>query len=83
VALSELRAAGARPRRRRLTGRDALTVSELRVAELAATGATNREIAQALFLSQRTVEIHLTSAYSKLGISSRNDLPSSLAEPVT
>ena len=52
-------------------GRGALTPSELRVAQLAAAGQTNRQIAQALFVTQRTVENHLTSTYAKLGISSR------------
>ena len=51
-----------------------LSSSELRVAELAAGGQTNRHIAQALFVTQRTVENHLTSAYAKLGISSRTEL---------
>ncbi|MCW3067008.1 MAG: transcriptional regulator, LuxR family, partial [Solirubrobacterales bacterium] len=77
-ARKELVVAGARPRRDALRGRDALTPSELRVAEMAAEGQTNREIAQALFVTQRTVEVHLTSAYGKLGISSRRDLPAAL-----
>ncbi|MFB6719035.1 AAA family ATPase [Kribbella sp. NPDC056345] len=70
-ARSELTAAGFRPRRNRLTGRAALTASELRVAELAAAGATNREIAQDLFLTVKTIELHLSSTYRKLGIASR------------
>jgi DNA-binding CsgD family transcriptional regulator len=56
-----------------------LTPSELRVAQLAAAGQTNRQIAQALFVTQRTVESHLTSTYGKLGISSRPELPAALA----
>jgi DNA-binding CsgD family transcriptional regulator len=81
-AREELSAAGARPRRDRLHGRDALTVSELRVAKLAASGATNREIAQALFLTMRTVETHLTHAYRKLDIGSRDQVEKALeAEP--
>ncbi len=64
----ELRVAGFRPRRNRITGRSALTPSELRVAELAAGGATNREIAQALYVTTKTVEVHLSSAYRKLGV---------------
>jgi DNA-binding CsgD family transcriptional regulator len=80
-AIEELIAAGTRPRRARLTGREALTTGELRVARLAAGGATNREIAQRLFLSMRTVEIHLTSTYRKLGISKRQQLQATLAEP--
>ena len=73
-ALQELHLAGARPRRDRVSGRDALTAAELRVARLAARGQTNREIAQRLFLTARTVETHLTHAYSKLGIASRRQL---------
>ena len=78
-ARQELVAAGGRPRRDAVRGRDALTPSELRVAELAANGQTNRQIAQALFITQRTVETHLTSTYSKLGISSRPGLTGALA----
>jgi DNA-binding CsgD family transcriptional regulator len=73
-AREELLVAGARPRRDALRGRDALTSSELRVARLAAEGRTNKEIAQLLFITQRTVETHLTSGYAKLGIRSRRDL---------
>ena len=75
----ELVVAGGRPRRDATRGRDALTPSELRVAQLAAGGQTNRQIAQALFVTQRTVENHLTSTYAKLGISSRPELPAALA----
>jgi len=71
---TELRAAGFRPRRSRLVGVEALTPSEARVAELAAGGASNREIAQALFVTTKTVEVHLTSAYRKLGARRRTDL---------
>lgn len=77
-ARDELVAAGGRPRRDAIRGRDALTPSELRVAELAAAGRTNRQIAQALFVTQRTVENHLTSTYAKLGISARPDLAAAL-----
>ncbi|MCX4091413.1 ATP-binding protein [Nocardia sp. alder85J] len=73
-ARQEMLAAGARPRRAAVTGWDALTTSELRVTRLAAEGATNRDIAQALFLTTRTVETHLTAAYRKLGISGRAQL---------
>jgi DNA-binding CsgD family transcriptional regulator len=69
---------GHRPRRAASTGVEALTGSERRVAELAAAGRTNREIAQLLFVTERTVEVHLTSAYRKLGIRSRRDLPPTL-----
>ncbi len=78
-ARRELVVAGGRPRRDATRGRDALTPSELRVAQLAAGGRTNRQIAQALFVTQRTVENHLTSTYAKLGISSRPELPAALA----
>jgi DNA-binding CsgD family transcriptional regulator len=71
---AELRAASARPRRRATTGADALTASERRVAELAATGMTNKEIAQSLFATLRTVEMHLSNVYGKLNIPSRQDL---------
>jgi DNA-binding CsgD family transcriptional regulator len=65
---------GGRPRRARSTGIDALTPAELRTARLAADGLTNREIAQASFLSPRTVEMHPSNAYGKLGIETRDQL---------
>ena len=77
-AREELVTAGARPRRNALHGRDALTASELRTAQMAAEGRTNREIAQTLFVSLRTVETHLTHAYQKLAIRSRDALPGAL-----
>ena len=80
-AETELLATGARPRRIALSGVESLTPSERRVAEMAAEGPTNREIAQALFITQRTVEVHLTSVYRKLGISSRSQLAGALAQP--
>ena len=68
----ELAAAGARPRREALlTGPASLTPSERRIAELAATGQSNREIAQALFVTPKTVEYHLRNAYRKLDIQTR------------
>jgi DNA-binding CsgD family transcriptional regulator len=79
-AREELVAAGGRPRRDATHGRDALTPSELRVAELAAAGRTNRQIAQALFVTQRTVENHLTSTYAKLGISARPELAAAITD---
>jgi DNA-binding CsgD family transcriptional regulator len=78
-ARGELLASGARPRRTRMSGRDALTPAELRVAELAVTGATNREIAQALFVTVKTVETQLGSAFRKLGVHSRRELGAALA----
>jgi DNA-binding NarL/FixJ family response regulator len=74
----ELRLAGGRLHRRHLSGAESLTPAELRVATAAAAGATNREIAQDLFLALRTVETHLTSAYQKLSISSRSQLAQAL-----
>lgn len=74
-ALAELHAAGARPRRPVATGVEALTASERRVAEMATGGMTNKEIAQGLFVTLRTVEMHLSNAYRKLDISSRLELP--------
>jgi DNA-binding CsgD family transcriptional regulator/tetratricopeptide (TPR) repeat protein len=71
---SELFAAGARPRRDRVTSRDALTASELRVARMASDGSTNRQIAEALWVTLSTVEAHLSRAYRKLDISSRSEL---------
>ena len=72
---------GRRPRRTAVTGADALTGSERRVAELAATGMTNRDIAQSLFVTTRTVEIHLSAVYRKLGIESRSGLRDALLRP--
>lgn len=79
TARIELRASGVRLRREALTGAAALTASERRIAEMAADGATNAEIAQALFLTVKTVEGHLTSAYRKLDIGRRADLIHALA----
>lgn len=53
---------------------DALSAAERRVAKLAAEGMTNREIAQALFVTVKTVEWHLRNTYVKLGIASRREL---------
>jgi DNA-binding CsgD family transcriptional regulator len=75
----ELHVAGARPRRNRRYGPDALTATELRTATLAQQGLTNTQIAQALFVTE-TVERHLTNAYAKLGIRSRRELGSALSE---
>ncbi|WHT20337.1 AAA family ATPase [Crossiella sp. CA-258035] len=72
---AELRVSGARPRRQAHSGLESLTPTELRVTNLAALGLSNREIAARLFVVRRTVELHLSSAYRKLGISSRTELP--------
>ena len=79
TARHELHATGARPRRAAHTGADALTPTERRVAELAAEGLTNTQIAQALFVTGKTIQTHLANAYRKLGINSRRDLPRLLA----
>lgn len=79
LARAELLAAGGRPRRPVFTGVEALTASELRVAGLAAEGLTNREIAERLFVTERTVETHLRHVFQKLDISSRRELPAELA----
>ena len=81
-AETELRATGARPRRVALTGLESLTASERRVAELAGQSLTNREIAQQLVVTDRTVEGHLTSVFRKLRLDSRTELPAALAEEV-
>lgn len=70
----ELRATGARPRRTELRGIGALTPSEHRVCELAAAGATNRQIAQTLFVTTKAVEWHLRNAYPKLGVKGKGEL---------
>jgi DNA-binding CsgD family transcriptional regulator len=82
-ARDELITAGAKPRRDAITGRDALTPGELRVARLAIDGLTNREIAQALFVTAKTVDTHLSHAYAKLDISSRRDLAAAIEAGAT
>jgi len=67
-AREELLATGAHPRRERMSGPDALTPSERRVAEMAAGGLTNREIAEALFVTAKTVGTHLGHIYRKLDL---------------
>ena len=77
-ARAELIAAGAKPRRDAITGRDALTAGELRVARLAADGLTNREIAQALFITSKTAKSHLSRVYRKLDVTRRGQLADAL-----
>ena len=77
-ARTALVAAGGKPRRFAASGPDALTPSEQRVATLAASGLGNREIAEELFVTLKTVEWHLTRSYGKLGITSRSELSASL-----
>jgi DNA-binding CsgD family transcriptional regulator len=80
-AYEEIAATGLRPRKILQTGLDALTASERRVAQLAAEGMTNKEIAQTLFVTMKTVEVHLSSTYRKLEISSRAQLDKDLLTP--
>jgi DNA-binding CsgD family transcriptional regulator len=77
-AREELKATGARPRREWRTGVEALTPSELRIVRLAAEGRTNREIAHELYVTLKTVEGHLSRAYTKLGIEHRAQLAEAL-----
>lgn len=78
-ARDELLASGARPRRDRISGVEALTPSEQRIAQLASDGLSNRRIAESLFLTKNTVEWHLRNVYRKLGIASRQELEATLA----
>lgn len=77
-AAAELTAAGGRPRRRALSGPDSLTPGERRAARLAAAGHTNREIAEQLVVTPKTVQFHLSNVYRKLGVSSRDELDGAL-----
>ncbi|MHC1561161.1 helix-turn-helix transcriptional regulator [Actinomycetospora sp. C-140] len=77
-AREELHAAGARPRRVAVTGAESLTAAERRVAELAADGLSNREVAQALFVTTKTVETHLGHVYRKLDVAGRDELAAML-----
>lgn len=77
-AMEELRASGARPRRPALRGVEALSPQERQTTQLAAEGLSNREIAEAMFLTRRTVEMHLSGAYRKLEIRSREELSDAL-----
>ena len=75
---TQLRAAGARPRRLGTVGIASLTPAEMRVVRLAAEGKTNQRIADELFVTVKTVEGHLAKAYRKLGVDSRRDLSEAL-----
>ena len=77
-AMAGLHAGPGRRARMELTGPDALTAAERRVCRQVAEGQTNREVAQALFVTEKTVERHLSSAYQKLGIRSRFQLASAI-----
>jgi DNA-binding CsgD family transcriptional regulator len=74
----ELLLTGSRPRRARLTGPTSLTDSQRQVASFAAEGLTNRQIAERLFVTIKTVETHLMAVYRKLGISTRDQLAGAL-----
>jgi DNA-binding CsgD family transcriptional regulator len=78
-ARAELAATGARPRRAMLSGVESLTPSERRVGNLAAQGLTTRQMAEALYVTPKTVEYHLRHTYRKLAISSRDQLSDVLA----
>jgi ATP/maltotriose-dependent transcriptional regulator MalT len=77
---TELRATGARPRNAVFSGPDSLTPSERRAAQMAADGMSNREIAEALFVTLKTVEKHLGNCYLKLDISGRKELGQALSQ---
>ena len=78
-AVDSLAALGDRPRKLMFSGLDSLTASERRVAQLALEGRTNRDIAQELFVTPKTVENHLGRVYVKLGIKGRRELSASMA----
>jgi DNA-binding CsgD family transcriptional regulator len=77
-ALEELEVAGTRVQRAALRGADALSPSERRVVALAIEGLSNRQIAEALFVTRKAVEWHLGNAYRKLDVRSRGELPAAL-----
>jgi DNA-binding CsgD family transcriptional regulator len=77
-AHEELMVAGGRPQRMALSGVESLTAAERRVAELAAQGLKNRDIAEALFVTLKTVEVHLGHTYAKLDIKGRSQLAAAL-----
>lgn len=77
-AMAELAATGARPRRTFVTGPESLTAMERRVAEMAAGGKSNPAIAQALFVSRKTVETHLSRVFQKLSIAARGEIAAAL-----
>jgi DNA-binding NarL/FixJ family response regulator len=79
-ARRELVATGLRPRQAALEGAASLTPRQRQVCELAAAGKGNRQIAQALFLSIKTVETHLAAGYRKLGVATRAELAAALAQ---
>lgn len=78
---NELRSSGVSSRNALRAGVDELTASEHRVATMAASGLTNKQIAQALFVTDKTVETHLYRSYQKLGVGSRAELSAALQTP--
>jgi DNA-binding CsgD family transcriptional regulator len=78
-ARDELAATGRKPRRSRISGPESLTPSERRIADRAAIGRTNTQICQELFLSPKTVEMHLGRTYRKLNITGREQLTAALS----
>jgi DNA-binding CsgD family transcriptional regulator len=81
AARIELLVAGGRTPSRAQTPAERLTPGERRVAELAAAGRSNRQIANALFITVKAVEWHLSNAYRKLDVRGRSDLPPALGIP--
>ena len=77
-AAQELKATGARVSRPALTGVDSLTASEHRIASMAGGGMSNRDIAQALFVTVKTIEMHLGHVYQKLNLTGRTQLATAL-----
>jgi RNA polymerase sigma factor (sigma-70 family) len=77
-ARRELRASGENSRRRSRDALDELTPQELQIVQMAARGLSNREIAQQLYVSHRTVESHLYRVFPKLGVTSRAQLVGAL-----
>jgi len=80
-ATEELEVAGTRVQRAALRGAGALSPSERRVVGLAVEGLTNRQIAEALFVTRKAVEWHLGNAYRKLDVRSRHELAAALEAP--
>jgi DNA-binding CsgD family transcriptional regulator len=79
-ARTELRATGARPRKAVYSGVESLTPSELRVARMAAEGKTNREIAQTLTVTEKTIETHMRHVFQKLDVGRRTELATKLED---
>jgi DNA-binding CsgD family transcriptional regulator len=78
-AHNELEATGLRMPARAVTGADRLTPQELQIALAVCEGASNRQVAERLFVSAKTIEYHLSHVYRKLSITSRNELGAALA----